>query len=182
MNGVAEDGAEVPILEDHRIPEAGLVGVGEEELPMGAGVGGLVEAGQRAGAGGHHHGRVCVPSPDAAEVELGCVGRSCAALPVLAAVSGAEDGSVGSAGPCDFGINGVNSAEPGCGVAGLHLPWTGGSVLRGERRGWNERQYESNQNEKPTAISHARNGNAGIPDRTAKPGACRRLPGLPAAV
>src|ERR1700728_1546319 len=53
-----------------RIPEAVFVGVGEEELPGLAAVGGFVEAGLVAGAGGHDDGGVGVEALDGAEVEV----------------------------------------------------------------------------------------------------------------
>ena len=50
------------------VPEAFFVGVGEEEFPGLAAVGGFVEAGLVAGAGGHDDGGVFVEGLDAAEV------------------------------------------------------------------------------------------------------------------
>ena len=42
------------------VPEAFRVGVGEEESPSAAGVGGFVEAAAVPFAAGHHDGSVCV--------------------------------------------------------------------------------------------------------------------------
>jgi hypothetical protein len=50
------------------VPEAFFVGVGEEEFPGLAAVGGFVEAGEVAFAGGHDDGGVFVEGLDAAEV------------------------------------------------------------------------------------------------------------------
>ena len=130
---------------------------------MGAGVGGLVKAGERAGTGGHDDGGLGVPGPDAAEVEFCCVGRRGAALPVLAAVSGVENGSVRPAGLGDLGGDGVDSPQSGGGAAGLHLPRAGGGLLGGEQGSGKKRQQQSDDSEKPGGIAHAGNGNAGVP-------------------
>src|SRR5690348_4734104 len=98
------------------IPEAIGVGVGEDELPGVAGVGGFVEAAEGAFADGHDDGGVGVEGLDAAEVEVVGAGWSGAALPVLAVVGGAEDGAFGAAGPGDTLAEGVDAAEVGGGV------------------------------------------------------------------
>ena len=98
------------------VPEAFFVGVGEEEFPGLAAVGGFVEAGLVAGAGGHDDGGVFVEGLDAAEVEFFGSGWDGAGLPEVAAVFGAEDGAVGSAGPGDSAAYVVDAAEAGGGV------------------------------------------------------------------
>ena len=90
-----------------------------------AAVGGLVEAGLVAGTAGHDDGGVGVPGPDAAEVELFGSGWHGAALPHVAAVLGAQDGAVGSAGPGYSAAHGVDATQAGGGSARLHLPWAG---------------------------------------------------------
>jgi hypothetical protein len=112
----------VAILEIERVPEAVGVGVGEEEGPGLAGVGGFVEAGERAFAAGHDDGGVGVEGLDAAEVEGFGVGRSGAALPVGSVVGGAEDGAFGAGGPGEAVAEGVDAAEVGGGGCGLDLP------------------------------------------------------------
>ncbi len=104
------------------VPEAFFVGVGEEELPGLAGVGGFVEAGEVSFAGGHDDGGVLVEGLDAAEVEFFGVGWGGAALPCRAFVGGAEDGALGSAGPRDSVADVVDAAEAGGGVGVLDLP------------------------------------------------------------
>jgi hypothetical protein len=73
-------------IQEHRVPEAFGVWVGEEEGPGAAGVGGFVEAGEVAFAGGHDDGGGGVEGLDAAEVELLGVGWGGAELPGLAVV------------------------------------------------------------------------------------------------
>src|SRR5271156_1716734 len=68
------------------VPEAFFVGVGEEEFPGLAAVGGFVEAGLVSGAGGHDDGDVFVEGLDAAEVEFFGSGGNGAGLPEVAAV------------------------------------------------------------------------------------------------
>ena len=104
------------VAELNRVPEAFFVGVGEEEFPGLAAVGGFVEAGLVAGAGGHDDGGVFVEGLDAAEVEFFGSGRDVAGLPEVAAVFGAEDGAVGSAGPGYSATYVVDAAEAGGGV------------------------------------------------------------------
>ncbi len=86
-----------------------------------AAVGGFVEAGLVAGAGGHDDGGVGVEGLDAAEVEVLGVGWDGAALPEVAGVFGAEDGAVGAGGPGDARADVVDAAEVG-GGGGLDGP------------------------------------------------------------
>jgi len=113
-----------------RVPEASFVGIGEEEGPGLAAVGGFVEAGLVAGARGHDDGGVGVEGLDAAEVEVLGVGWDGAALPEVAGVFGAEDGAVGAGGPGDALAYVVDAAEVG-GGGGLDGPLG----VQGERRG-----------------------------------------------
>ncbi len=106
----------------NRVPEAVFVGVGEEELPGLAAVGGFVEAGLVAGAAGHDDGGVFVEGLDAAEVEFFCARWHGAGLPEVAAVFGAEDGAVGAAGPGDSCAYVVNAAQAGGGVGLFDVP------------------------------------------------------------
>ena len=78
------------------VPRAVGVGVGEEEGPGLAAVGGFVEAGKRAFAAGHNDGCGGVEGLDASEVEMVGVGRGGAEVPGLSVVSGAEDGALGA--------------------------------------------------------------------------------------
>ncbi len=95
------------------VEETGRVGVGEDQFPGAAAVGGFVEAGEVSFAGGHDDGGVGVEGLDAAEVEFFGAGWGGAALPEVAAVLGAENGAVGSAGPGDSAAEGVDAAEAG---------------------------------------------------------------------
>ncbi len=121
------------------VPEAGGVGVGEEEGPGLAAVGGLVEAGLVAGAAGHDDGGVLVEGLDAAEVELFGAGRGGAVLPHVAAVLGADDRAVRAAGPGDAAADVVDAAQVGGGGRVEELPL--GLGLGGER----EEQGEGGQ-------------------------------------
>src|ERR1700733_3698303 len=104
------------------VPETFFVGVGEEEFPGLAGVGGFVEAGLVAGAGGHDDGGVFAEVLDAAEVEVFGSGRDGAGLPEIAAVFGAEDRAVGAAGPGYSAADVVDAAEAGGGVGLFDVP------------------------------------------------------------
>ena len=99
-----------------------------------AAVGGFVEAGLVAGAGGHDDGGVCVEGLDAAEVEFFGSGRDGAGLPEVAAVFGAEDGAVGAAGPRDSCADVVDATEAGGGVGLFDVELCFG-VCCGERCG-----------------------------------------------
>src|SRR5581483_5396922 len=105
-----------------RVPEAVSVGVGEEESPGLAAVGGFVEAGECAFAGGHDDGGVVVEGLDGSEVEVLAAGRFGAELPDEAGILGAEDGAVGAGGPGDASADVVDAAEVGGGVSVLQLP------------------------------------------------------------
>jgi len=118
---IAKDKASARLRNSQRIPEAIFVWVGEDELPGFAGVGGFVEAGEVSFAGRHDDGGVLVEGLDAAEVEVVGSGWCGAALPSVAVVGGAEDGALGSAGPCDSVAEGVDAAEAGGGVGVLEL-------------------------------------------------------------
>jgi len=119
------------------IPEACGIWIGEEEGPGLAAVGGFVEAGLVAGAGGHDDGGVGVEGLDAAEVEVLGVGWDGAALPEVAGVFGAEDGAVGAGGPGDTLADVVDAAEVG-GGGGLDGPLG----LKGEGCGCGESEEE----------------------------------------
>ena len=126
------------VYPDDGVPEAFGVGVGEEEDPGLAGVGGFVEARERAFAAGHDDGGGGVEGLDAAEVEVVGVGRGGAALPVFAVVGGAEDGAFGAGGPGDVVAKGVDAAEVSGGGGGLDLPLglgRGGNEESGEDKG-----------------------------------------------
>ena len=120
------------------VPEAFFVGVGEEEGPGLAAVGGFVEAGLVAGAGGHDDCRVVVEGLDAAEVEVVGVGRDGAALPFEAGVFGAEDGAVCAGGPGYAAAYVVDAAEVGGGAGVLEGPLGVGVGGCGEGEGDDE--------------------------------------------
>jgi hypothetical protein len=106
------------------VPEAFFVGVGEDEFPGLAAVGGFVEAAKGAFAAGHDDGSFGVEGLDAAEVEVVGIGqgRSGAALPVFAVVGGAEDGALSSGGPRDSPSHVGDAAEVGGCVRLFYLP------------------------------------------------------------
>ena len=110
------------ICELDGVPEALGIGIGEEEGPGAAGVGGFVEAGEVSFARGHDDGGGGVEGLDAAEVELLGSGRYGAGLPGLAVVDGAQDGPVGSRGPGDAVADRVDAAQVGRGGGGEDLP------------------------------------------------------------
>ena len=136
---IAEQRSRIVFVEElDCVPEAFFVGVGEEEFPGLAAVGGFVEAGLVAGAGGHDDGGVFVEGLDAAEVEFFGSGRDGAGLPEVAAVFGAEDGAVGAAGPGDSAADVVDAAEAGGGVGGFHVELCAGlrcGESDGEKKG-----------------------------------------------
>jgi hypothetical protein len=102
----------------------------KDQGPGLAAVGGFVEAGLVAGAGGHDDRRVGVEGLDAAEVEVLGVGWDGAALPEVAGVFGAEDGAVRAGGPGDTLAYVVDAAKVG-GGGGLDGPLR----LRGDGKG-----------------------------------------------
>ncbi len=116
-----------------RIPKAFFVGIGEDELPGFAGVGGFVEAGEVAFAGGHDDGGLGVEGLDAAEVQFFGVGWGGARLPGGAVVGGVEDGALGAAGPCYSVAEGVDAAEAGGGVGWLDGPLGGCGCGEGQK-------------------------------------------------
>ena len=124
MGGISEEEAVLPVEKEEGIEKAVVrcVGVGEEEAPGLAAVGGFVEAGEVALAAGHDDGVVFVPALDAAEVEVFCAGRHVAGLPEVAAVFAAEDRAVGAAGPDDAAADVVDAAEAGGGVGVFEVP------------------------------------------------------------
>src|SRR6185437_3484008 len=104
------------------VPEAVGVGVGEEEVPGLAAVGGFVEAGEVSFGGGHYDGGRVVEGLDGAEVEVLGGGRFGCELPDDAGVLGAEDGAVGAGGPGDAVADVVDAAEVGGGVGVVEGP------------------------------------------------------------
>ena len=102
-----------------------------------AAVGGFVEAGLVAGAGGHDDGGVGVEGLDAAEVEFFGAGRDGAGLPDVPAVFGAKDGALCAGSPGDSIADVVNAAEVGGGVGGLEceLGARGGREGEGDDEG-----------------------------------------------
>jgi hypothetical protein len=119
---VAEDDDRAAQQFQRIVEKAFGVGIGEEEGPGLAGVGGFVEAAEGAFAAGHDDGGLGVEGLDATEVEVVGVGRSGAALPGLAVVGGAEDGAGCSGGPGDSLPDVVDAAEVGGGGGRLDLP------------------------------------------------------------
>ncbi len=122
IGGIAEHNTVIAVEEKYGVPEAFFVWVGEEEFPGLAAVGGFVEAGLVAGAGGHDDGGVFVEGLDASEVEVFGSGGDVAGLPEVAAVFGAEDGAVGAAGPGYSAACVVNAAQAGGGVGVFDVP------------------------------------------------------------
>ena len=119
---IACDKPQISVCKLNGVPEAVFVGVGEEQLPRLAAVGGFVEAGLIAGTAGHNDGGVFVEGLDAAEVEFLCAGWDGAGLPEITAVFGAKDGAVGTAGPGDSSAYVVNTTQAGGGVGLFDVP------------------------------------------------------------
>ena len=121
IHRIACDFVTISIEGTHCVEEAVFVGVGEEEGPGLAAVGGFVEAGEVAFAAAHDDGGVVVEGLNGAEVEVLAAGRFGAELPDEAGVLGAEDGAVGAGGPGDSATEVVDAAEVG-GGGGLDGP------------------------------------------------------------
>src|SRR5579885_56375 len=81
VDRIAQKKSSTFVLEDDRIPEAVLVRIGIKQRPVRAAVRGLVQPRLVAGAAGHHNGRIRVPGPDAAKVQLLRSRRHSTALP-----------------------------------------------------------------------------------------------------
>ncbi len=110
------------------VPEAFGVRIGENQVPRLAGVGGFVEAGERAFAAGHDDGGAGVEGLDASEVEVVGFGWRGAALPVPALVGSAEDGAIRSGGPNNSLSDVVDSAEVGGCGRGFDFPLSFGAT------------------------------------------------------
>ena len=119
----------VVVSEFECVEEAVFVGVGEEEGPGLAAVGGFVDAGKVAFAAAHDDGGVVAEGLDCAEVEVIAAGRFGAELPDEAGVFSAEDGAVGARGPGDAIAEVLDAAEVGGGVGVLELPPGGEAQL-----------------------------------------------------
>jgi len=132
-DGIAEDDAVRGIPEGDGIEEGFGIGVGELELPVLAGVGGVVDAGLVAGAGGHEESFVGGEGDDAAEIESGGVG-DLGGRPGAAGVGGAEVGAVGAGGPRDLLRDGADAPEIFRGVGGLSLAGGLGEGGGGEKK------------------------------------------------
>ena len=117
-DGVAENDAVFRIPEDHGVEEAFGIFVGELQLPVLAGVGGVVDARLLAGAGGHEESFVGGEGDDGAEVERCGVG-DLRGSPGASGIGGAEIGSVGAAGPGDFAGDRAHAAQAFGGVREL---------------------------------------------------------------
>src|SRR5258708_7450838 len=68
-DGIAENYAMGSVPEDHGVEKSLFIRVGELELPVAAGVGGVIDAGLVAGSGGHEESFFGGESDDAAKVE-----------------------------------------------------------------------------------------------------------------
>src|SRR5580704_18679095 len=88
------------VPEDHGIEETFGIVIGELELPVLAGVGGVVDAGLVAGTGGHEEGFVGGEGYYGAEVQSGGV-RDLGGYPGAAGVGGAEAGAGRAGAPGD---------------------------------------------------------------------------------
>ena len=137
-DGIAEDYAVGSVPEDHGVEEAFGICVGELELPVLAGVGGVVDAGLVAGAGGHEESFVGGESYYGAEIESCGVG-DLGGDPGAAGVGGAEIGSVGAGGPRDFARDGAYSAQAFRGVGELFARADCARAVSGKKRIRSER-------------------------------------------
>jgi len=119
-DGIAEDDAVGGIPESDGVEKGFGIGAGELEVPVLAGVDGVVDAGLVAGSGGHEKSFVGGEGDDAAEIEIGGVG-DLGGDPGTAGVGGAEVGAVGTGGPGDLQGDGADAAKIFRGVRGLSL-------------------------------------------------------------
>ncbi len=133
-DGIAEDYAVGWVPENHGVEEAFGIAVGELELPVPTGVGGVVDAGLVAGTRGHQESFVGGESYDGAEVESCGVG-DLSGDPGAAGVDSAEVGAVRAGGPRDLLRDGTNAAEifGGVGRLGLDLRKGGGGCQEDEQ-------------------------------------------------
>jgi hypothetical protein len=90
------------------------------ELPVLAGIGGVVDAGQVAGTGGHEESFGGGEGDNGAEIEGGGV-WDVGGEPGASGVCGAEIGAVSAGGPRDILGDGAYAAEIFGGVGGLGL-------------------------------------------------------------
>ncbi len=109
------------VPEGHGVEEAFWFRVSELELPVLSGVGGVVDAGLVAGAGGHEEGFVGGEGYDGAEIERLGAG-DLRGLPELA-IGRAEVCAVGAGGPGDSFRDGADAAEAFSGLGGKDLRW-----------------------------------------------------------
>jgi hypothetical protein len=109
-NGIAEDDAVSWIPESDGVEEGFGVGVGELELPVLAGVGGVVDAGLVAGTGGHKESFIGGESYDTSEIEAGGVG-DLGGDPVASRIDRAKVGAASARGPRDFLRDGAYASE-----------------------------------------------------------------------
>ena len=90
LRSITVEDALLPVEEEDPIPEAGCIGIGQEQLPAATPVCSLIEAGLVAGSTRQSQGTLGVPGPDAAEVQFACAGRCGALLPEVASVLAAQ--------------------------------------------------------------------------------------------
>jgi hypothetical protein len=119
-DGIAEDYAVGWVPENHGVEEGFGICARELELPVLAGVGGVVDAGLVTGAGGHEECFVGRDSYYGAEVQSGGV-WDLSGDPGAAGVDGAEVGAVRAGRPRDSLGDGAYSAQIFCGLGRLEL-------------------------------------------------------------
>lgn len=101
VDRVAEENRVGWIPEGEVVEEAFFVGIGEEQGPMGAGVGGFIDARFCAVAAAEEIGGIGVKGFDVAEIERLRASNG-TTLPVFAAVGCSEESAFGAAGPDDL--------------------------------------------------------------------------------
>lgn len=118
------------------------IGVRKLELPVLAGVGGVVDARLVAGSGRHEESFVSREGDDAAKVESGSVG-DLGWDPGAAGVGGAEVDAVGAGGPRDLLRYGADTTEIFRGVGGMSLAGRLGEGRGGGEEKGNKRVSEA---------------------------------------
>jgi hypothetical protein len=119
-DGVAKGYAVGSVPESHRVEKAFGIGVGKLQLPVLAGIRGVVDAGKISQAGRHQKGLVGVECDHGAEVQRFGAG-DLAGSPCAPRVYGAKVGAVSAGGPCDLARDDAYTAKAFSSVGELNL-------------------------------------------------------------
>ncbi len=122
--------------------------VGELELPLLASIRGLVNPGLFAGADAERVRSFIVKAANVTEIELVCA-LDPELLPMLAAINGAQEGSVGSAGPRYQTGNSADAPKLDVRAAVLLLPLPKSSLYKAEKHD------EKNEGRRDVSLPHS---------------------------